>query len=109
MLFEIVKTININVINILTIGIKVIVTITLISDKLPISSSGIDLVKSKIRHILIGISQIARSVCHIFFKLLHSISPFNFIPPSIEAMQSVKTIILENPNFNKFTVVSYTQ
>lgn len=62
MLFEIVKTININVINILTIGIKVIVTITLISDKLPISSSGIDLVKSKIRHILIGISQIARSV-----------------------------------------------
>lgn len=62
MLFEIVKTININVINILTIGIKVIVTITLMSDKLPISSSGIDLVKSKIRHILIGISQIARSV-----------------------------------------------
>lgn len=62
MLFEIVKTININVINILTMGIKVIVTITLISDKLPISSSGIDLVKSKIRHILIGISQIARSV-----------------------------------------------
>lgn len=56
MLFEIVKIININVINILTIGIKVIVTITLISDKLPISSSGIDLVKSKIRHILIGIS-----------------------------------------------------
>lgn len=35
MLFEIVKIININVINILTIGIKVIVTITLISDKLP--------------------------------------------------------------------------
>ena len=62
MLFEIVKIININVINILTIGIKVIVTITLISDKLPISSYGIDLVKSKIRHILIGISQIARSV-----------------------------------------------
>ena len=61
-LFEIAKTINTNVTSILTIGIKIIVTIILISDKLPISSSGIDLVKSKIRHILIGISQIAMSV-----------------------------------------------